>query len=101
VQVDPKLPWRPHINSVKKKVTGQMKSLTTITFRKHLGHMFRVGEKNIHSGCPSNNDVCCAGMVCHDKHWERQKVDAAGAGQGQNEGLRRVWERTGPPVYRS
>jgi len=31
VQVDPKLLWRPHINSVIKKVTGQMKSLTTIT----------------------------------------------------------------------
>ena len=30
VQVDPKLLWRPHINSVKKKVTGQMRSLTTI-----------------------------------------------------------------------
>lgn len=31
VQVDPKLLWRPHINSVKKKVTGQMRSLTAIT----------------------------------------------------------------------
>jgi hypothetical protein len=85
VQVDPKLLWCPHINSVKKKVTGQMRSLTTIT-GSTWGTCF-AWARRIYTAVvrPTMTYAYATTSTGKGKKWMQRELAKI-----QNEGLRRV-----------